>query len=139
MDRAEARVRLVREWIEIAEEDLTLARHGFTISSNVPYRLLAFHCQQSAEKNLKALLVYHDIEFPYTHDIEKLLALAPPQYNLPSVLERAGDLSDYAVAKRYPDQYRKMTKAEAEEALEAANKVKEVIRAIFKQEGFFPD
>ena len=44
----------VFRWIEIAEEDLLLANHAFTLKSNVPYRLIAYHAQQCAEKYLKA-------------------------------------------------------------------------------------
>jgi len=56
----------VKQWFEIAEEDFHLAKHSFVISSPVPYRLIAYHCQQSAEKYLKGLLVYFQIDFPYT-------------------------------------------------------------------------
>ncbi len=72
----------VQRWIEIAEEDLILSKHAFSISSNVPYRLIGFHCQQCAEKYIKALLVFNLIDFPYTHEIEKLLKLLPEKYNL---------------------------------------------------------
>ncbi len=44
--RKEDVIEKVQKWIEIAEEDLILAKHAFTISSNVPYRLIGFHCQQ---------------------------------------------------------------------------------------------
>lgn len=35
----------------------------------------AFHCQQAAEKYLKAFLTWHGVEFPKTHDIGVLLDL----------------------------------------------------------------
>jgi HEPN domain-containing protein len=93
----------VKHWIELAEEDLSVAKHSLTISSNVPYRIIAFHSQQCAEKYIKALLVLYNIDFPYTHDIEKLLQMTPGELNLLPQLLNAGDLTDYAVAKRYPD------------------------------------
>jgi len=40
----------VKQWFEIAEEDFHLAKHSFSISSPVPYRLIAYHFQQSARK-----------------------------------------------------------------------------------------
>ena len=36
---------------------------------------IAFHCQQAAEKYLKAFLVSRRIEFPKTHSIGRLLDL----------------------------------------------------------------
>jgi hypothetical protein len=40
----------VRQWIERAEEDLRLANHAMTMKTSVPYRLVAYHAQQCAEK-----------------------------------------------------------------------------------------
>jgi len=50
-------VRRARQWAAYAEEDLLLARHGLTLASSSPWRLIAFHAQQCAEKYLKACLV----------------------------------------------------------------------------------
>jgi len=37
--------------------------------------IVGFHCQQAVEKYLKVLLTFYQIEFPKTHEIERLLAL----------------------------------------------------------------
>ena len=47
----------VLKWLNYGDEDLRLARHGLSLSSSCPYRLIAFHAQQCAEKHLKAYLV----------------------------------------------------------------------------------
>lgn len=65
----------VRQWISYAEDDFRLARHALSLSSDVPYRLIAYHAQQCAEKYLKAYLVSHNTDFPYTHNIKALLKL----------------------------------------------------------------
>jgi HEPN domain-containing protein len=65
----------VRQWLEYADEDLRLARHGLTLSTGCPYRLIAYHAQQCVEKYIKAYLVYHEIDFPYSHNIARLLEL----------------------------------------------------------------
>lgn len=49
----DARLFNVREWIELAEDDLRVARHTLTIKRRCPYRLVAYHAQQCAEKYLK--------------------------------------------------------------------------------------
>jgi HEPN domain-containing protein len=69
-----------KQWIELAEEDLSVAKFALTMESNVPYRIIAFHCQQCAEKYIKSLLILFNIDFPYTHDIEKLLEISPTEF-----------------------------------------------------------
>ncbi|MEK6553197.1 MAG: HEPN domain-containing protein [Bacteroidota bacterium] len=128
-------VEKVKQWIEIAEEDLRLAKFAFEMSSNIPYRLIAYHAQQAAEKYIKALLVFCEIDFPYTHSIEKLLSLAPKEHGLANSLSDAGDLTDYAVGKRYPDFYEKLDKSEAEKAVELAENVKKKIRDLLNSSG----
>ena len=125
----------VKHWVEIAEEDLHLAKFALTMTSNVPYRLIAFHAQQSAEKYIKALLVYYRIDFPYTHDIAKLLSLCPKELELFKKLEKAGDLTDYAVSKRYPDYYDKLSKKVTVDAIELAELVKQTINDHLVKEG----
>ena len=125
-----------RQWIEIAEEDFRFAKFGLTMASNVPYRLIAFHCQQCAEKYVKALLVFHCIDFPYTHSIEKLLELTPIKYNLFAVLSDARVLSDYSVSKRYPDFYKKLSKEETLKAIEITELIRKEINNCFLINGF---
>ena len=43
----------VRQWLAYADEDLRVARHGFSMSETPPCRAIAFHAQQCAEKYLK--------------------------------------------------------------------------------------
>jgi HEPN domain-containing protein len=64
-----------RKWISYAEEDLRLAKNGLTISSSCPFRLIAYHAQQCAEKYLKTYLVFKQLDFPYTHNIRSLMQL----------------------------------------------------------------
>ncbi len=126
----------VKHWIDLAEEDLRTAKFTLKMKSNIPFRIIAFHCQQCAEKYIKALLVYHIIDFPYTHDIEKLLEMTPKEYNLSAKLMKAGDLTDYAVSKRYPDYYQKLSKQNALDAIALAEMVRDVIKNIFLELGY---
>src|SRR5260221_3474374 len=68
---------LLRQWIEKADADLEVAlRMAVEAADNVRIReIVGFHCQQAAEKYLKALLTRYQIEFPKTHDIKRLLNL----------------------------------------------------------------
>jgi HEPN domain-containing protein len=64
---------LVAEWIKKADLDLKAA---VRLSAEGEFRdVVGFHAQQAAEKYLKALLTRHQIEFPKTHVIRRLLIL----------------------------------------------------------------
>ena len=64
---------LVAEWIKKAALDLKTAAR---LSTDGEFRdVVGFHAQQAAEKYLKALLTRHQVEFPKTHVIRRLLIL----------------------------------------------------------------
>ena len=67
---------LVAEWTRKAALDLKTA---VLLSTEAEFRdIVGFHAQQAAEKYLKALLTMHQIEFPKTHVIRRLLILLQP-------------------------------------------------------------
>lgn len=56
---------------------LTKAEHDFimirlVLNNEGPYDGACFHAQQAIEKMLKALLAFHDFEYPKTHDLEEI-------------------------------------------------------------------
>lgn len=66
--------------------------------------LAVFHAQQAAEKSMKAYLVFQSVRVPKTHDIGDLLALIElKDKELFQLLSPCVELTDYAVAYRYPD------------------------------------
>ena len=117
----------VKQWIGYGDEDLRLARHGLTLSSGCPYRLIAYHAQQCAEKYLKAFLVYHRIDFPYTHNIGRLLELCAEKGEWAKDLPEADELTPFAIAARYPSQDEAVTREESLGAIEIASKIRETI------------
>jgi HEPN domain-containing protein len=75
-----------RDWIEKAEAD-HLAAVDLARRRKLPlHDMVCFHCQQSAEKYLKARLEEAGIHFRKTHDLEAILALAfvPPPTECPN-------------------------------------------------------
>jgi HEPN domain-containing protein len=63
---------LVRRWLSKADEDFAVAVQ--LLKEEGRFRgVIAFHCQQTVEKYLKAFMVRHQIDFPKTHDIGRLL------------------------------------------------------------------
>ncbi len=123
------------KWASYAEEDLRLAKHALKISSSCPYRLIAYHAQQCAEKYLKAYLVFKEVDFPYTHNIRNLMQFCLGNWTVE--ISDADQLTPYAVTTRYPGVDDRVTRKDATDALEMAIKVRKVVRRVLKEEGFF--
>jgi HEPN domain-containing protein len=127
-------VKKAKEWLQHADEDLRLAKHAFKLKTSTPFKLIAYHAQQCAEKCRKAYLVYHEIDFPFTHNISALLELCPVSEDWVAGLEKANILSAYAITARYPGTY-EVTKRDAVKSIELAEQVRLVIRRVLKKDG----
>lgn len=123
----EVRKDLVRQWLAKAEEDLGVA--DLLLAENTSYFSAAgFHSQQAVEKFLKALLVRHQVEFPKTHDLGKLLdLLTSVEAPLAAALENVTDLAPYGVQARYPGDLPVVSREEAEEALRLTRQVRDQV------------
>jgi HEPN domain-containing protein len=105
---------VIQGWLERARSDLQLGRAALRTRGVMPEDA-CFHAQQCAEKSLKALLLFKGIHFPKTHAIEVLLDLLKAQnVNIPTSVDEAFVLSEYAVQTRYPGEWEPVTKAEAQ-------------------------
>ena len=61
-----------KEWLARADRDLSVAAR--VLSGDDPFPdAAAFHSQQAAEKALKGFLAAHEVPFPKTHDLERLV------------------------------------------------------------------
>jgi HEPN domain-containing protein len=96
---------LAQQWIRKAELDYRAAESLLRDTDPI-HEVIAFHCQQAAEKYLKALLVSVPIEFPRTHDLDQLLELlAPVMPEVAVTLGGIGALSPFGVGIRYPGDF----------------------------------
>jgi len=107
----------VRQWLIHVDEDLRLATAAMERVEDCPYRLVAYHAQQCAEKYIKAFLVYCGVDFPYTHNIRRLLKLCSQHAEWPEQVWQAEELTPYAITARYPGEVEELTKTEASEAM----------------------
>lgn len=65
--------------------------------------IICFHCQQAAEKYVKAVLIQARVDFPKTHDIEQLLDLACQNgHDIRELMSGVDLLMPFAVDVRYP-------------------------------------
>lgn len=117
------------EWVEIAEEDFQTSSREAAVTDAPNFSAVCFHCQQSAEKYLKAVLTEHSIYFPKTHDLEILLAsvctVAP---EATSLSQAAKALTGYGIDVRYPGGRPGVT--EAEKALADCATVRSLLRSL---------
>jgi HEPN domain-containing protein len=119
---------MTREWVRKAEEDYVVARRSSRGKTPL-HDVVCFHCQQCAEKYLKALLVELGLPVPKTHDLDDLLSLLLPHHRtLRPVRRGLGFLTPFAVNARYPG--KKASKRKAEAALRRADRVRTAARTI---------
>ncbi len=112
-----------REWLNRARSNLAQAEQGIEIP-DVYLEDLCFNAQQAAEKALKAVLIEHELEFPYVHDLVKLMeTLLQGGHDVPDKVREAARISQYAVAARYPGSLESLTRQDYEEALILATTV----------------
>ena len=82
------------------------------------------HAQQAAEKAIKARLIALSIDFPYVHDLARLLSLLDEVGEaVPEAVLRSATLTPYAVFTRYPAPARPVTLEEYTAAVDTAEAV----------------
>lgn len=95
---------LVRSWLRKAESNLAVA--GLSVSAGQALDAACFHAQQAAEKCIKAYLTVNEIEFPFIHNLEKLIELcARVDPSFMSIKTAGQDLTPYAVELRYDEEF----------------------------------
>jgi HEPN domain-containing protein len=88
-----------REWLSRARTNLALAKSALP---DVHLEELCFNAHQAAEKAMKGVLIKRGQEFPYTHDLDRLLTLLSRVSSVPDVIWGARDLTPFAFGMRYP-------------------------------------
>src|SRR5262245_29075470 len=113
--------RATKEWVEKGEDDYRTAELVARSSEGL-HDQRCFHCQQTAERLLKALLEERGVAVEKTHELEDLLDQLLPHYlPLRSLRRGLAFLTQFAVDVRYPGD--KATKRQALAALRWAGKV----------------
>jgi HEPN domain-containing protein len=99
----DTRRELVRSWLKKAASDLRSAR-VLASAEEPPLDTAIYHCQQTAEKAVKAFLVSRGVTPDKTHDVRKLAVQASKlESAFNQFIEMAAVLTPYAWEFRYPD------------------------------------
>ncbi|GAB3289739.1 HEPN domain-containing protein [Hymenobacter humi] len=92
---------LLRQWLRKADGDLRVAER--LADAPEDYDAVAFHCQQAAEKYLKARLAATGEDPPRTHDLLRLLQMLQQVESFTALeMTMAKLLTPFGVAIRYP-------------------------------------
>jgi len=135
----EVKKRIVNEWLRKADADIAVAER-LPLDKSAFLNAVTFHCQQAAEKYLKALLLtWWGIEFPKTHELVKLIKLI--EANDAKLAESLRDvivLTPYGVELRYPGDRPDATPDEAREAVKLAQQVRDAVLPLLPLESDEP-
>lgn len=122
---------LTSEWIAKADADWRIASREMRVRRGANYDAICFHCQQCAEKYLKAFLQEHEQHVPKIHDLNQLLEFCLAfDGTLELHRDLLKDLTRYAIAFRYP--HESATKEDARAALHHTKILRAFIRPKFK-------
>ena len=121
-------VRIVRQWVGKAENDLTNATHALKLGRRCPTDTVCFHAQQCIEKYLKALLAWRGKDFPRTHHLTALIAQLDASDRPDLTSEEQFAFTEYATVTRYPGDYDPLTLTQAREAVRVARRARRQIR-----------
>lgn len=93
--------KVVREWVEKAEEDFGFASLGLREMEYLPQ--VCFHFQQAAEKYLKAFIIAKELEFRPVHNLLELLEICrQKEPGVGEIEEACCYLNPFYIDTRYP-------------------------------------
>lgn len=113
-------------WLFRANEDIAVIENLFESGPDLYASTICFHAQQAVEKFLKAFLVFHNIDFPKTHDLDFLLLECQKISNVNFDID-LGSLTDFGVSVRYPDDFYVPDKEETIQYRDIALQVKKIV------------
>jgi len=101
----EQQVNLSDEWLRYAQNDLIVAKHSFEDLNPKQTEIASYHCQQCAEKALKAFLLFKNTEPPKIHDLKVLCKMCQDiDTSFSDIQIHCAHLNPYGIAVRYPNE-----------------------------------
>ena len=95
---------LIEQWMSFAAQDFNVAKHLYECYYPRPLEIICYHCQQAAEKAIKAVIISQGAPggVPKSHDLVFLLNQIKNLVNVESIYQEAQALTPYGVTARYP-------------------------------------
>ena len=122
----------IENWLFRAREDLSVMNRLAEAEIEFYTSTICFHAQQSVEKYLKAYLIYHDVDFPRTHDVDFLIDKCRIIDNQSFVIDLKS-LTEFGVSIRYPDDFFIPGIKETKEYIEIANNIGTIVESLIQK------
>ncbi len=120
----------VKQWLAKAGDDWDTVEI-LTAHPRCPRNSVCFHCQQYAEKLLKALLTFHEVEFPKTHNLRRLIQIAESKAPaLKRLIDKSDQLTAYNLISRYPDDWVEINLDDMQAAVDLAEEFGDLIKPL---------
>lgn len=96
----------INEWLRFSNMDLDSAKYLLENMHPAPLEVICYHCQQAAEKFIKAVIISFDIEIEKTHDLVRLINILRKSTEIPEIIvDSAEMLTQFATKSRYPQSF----------------------------------
>ena len=95
---------LIERWMSFAAQDFDVAKHLYDNYYPRPLEIICYHCQQAAEKAIKAVIISQGAPggVPKSHDLVFLLNQIKNRVYVEDIYQEAAALTPYGVTARYP-------------------------------------
>jgi HEPN domain-containing protein len=105
-------------WLDRSKSSLAISKNR--ADESIFLEDLCFQAQQAAEKALKGLLIFYNIEPEKTHNLVSLIKELSKHIAIPEEINEIVILNDYAVQTRYPGNYTPINEEEYNNAIRIA-------------------
>ena len=119
----------IKNWLYRAREDVAVMKELHDSNQESFTSTICFHAQQAVEKYLKIFLIFHDVDFPRTHDVDFLLMECQKIDNKSFNIDLKS-LTEFGVSIRYPDDFYIPTVKESNEYFELTLTVSDIIEKL---------
>lgn len=121
----------IENWLFKAREDISVMKRLSDSGIEFYTSTICFHAQQAVEKYLKTFLIYHDVDFPRTHDVDFLIdecrKIDDENFNVD-----LKSLTEFGVSVRYPDDFFIPGVNETKEYIDIANGISEIVENLIQ-------
>lgn len=119
----------IQNWLFRAKEDIAVMNRLADTEIEFYTSTICFHAQQAVEKYLKTFLIFHDVDFPRTHDVDFLLIECQKLDDTNFDMDLKS-LTEIGVSVRYPDDFYIPSVKETKEYLEIALTVHDIVERL---------
>jgi len=111
-----------RRWLQFARDDLVVAERVAATGDLAPH-IGCYHAQQCGEKALKAVLVFLQIRYPFSRDLDDIRDLIPQSWDVVTAHPDLSSLRKWATVGRYPGNWPETTDKDARDSARQARAV----------------